>query len=109
MGPRLASTESTDGALLQYESLRTEVLREEESFSMRSLGLALFTHHGMLAWIEMYHQCKPPADAILKKHPQTPALPHGTKSEMIKVMANIMASNLKGDLPWSSHDVLIRR
>lgn len=109
MGPQLASTESTDGALLQYESLRTEVLREEESFFMRSLGLALFIHHGMLAWIEMYHQCKPSADAILKKHSQTPALPHGTKSEMIKVMANIMVSNLKGDLPWSSHDVQIRR
>jgi hypothetical protein len=96
MGPRLTSTESTGGALLQYESLRTQVLREEASFSMRGPGLALFIHHGMLAWVEMYHQCEPPADATLDKHPQTPALPHGTKSEMIKVMANIMVSNLKG-------------
>jgi hypothetical protein len=109
MGLRLTCTESTDGALLQYESLRTQVLREEDAFSMRSLGLALFIHHGMLAWIEMYHQCKPPADAILDKHPQSPAFPHGTKSEMIKVMANIMVSNLKGGQSWSSHDVQIRR
>ena len=109
MCPRLISTESTDGALLQYESLRTQVLREEASLSMRSLGMALFIHHGMLAWVEMYHQCKPPSDAILDKHPQIPALPHGTKSEMIKVMANIMVSNLKEDQSWNSHDVQIRR
>ena len=103
---RLTSTESTDGALLQYESLRAQVLREEASLSMRSLGMALFIHHGMLAWVE---QCKPPSDAILDKHPQIPALPHGTKSEMIKVMANIMVSNLKEDQSWNSHDVQIRR
>jgi hypothetical protein len=109
MVPRLTSTESTDGVLSQYESLRAQVLREEESFPMRSPGLALFVHHGMLAWVEMYHQCKPHSDAILDKHPQTPALPHGTRSEMIKVMANIMVSNLKGDQAWSSHDVQIRR
>ena len=109
MDPRLTSTESADGALLQYESLRTQVLREEASLSMRSLGMALFIQHGMLAWIAMVHQCKPPSDAILDKHPQISALPHGTNSEMIKVMANIMVSNLKGDPSWSSHDVQIRR
>ena len=109
MCPRLTSTESTDGALLQYESLRAQGLREEASLSMRSLGMALFIHHGMLAWIERYHQGKPPSDGILDKHPQIPALPHGIKSEMIKVMANIMVSNLKGDSSWNSHDVQIRR
>lgn len=109
MGPRLTSIESTDGALLQYESLRTQVLREEASISMRSPGLALLIHRGMLAWVEMYHQCEPPADATLDRHSQTPALPYGTKSEMIKVMANIMVSNLKGNQSWSSHDVQIRR
>ena len=109
MCPRLTSTELTEGALVQYEALRTQVLREEASLSMRSLGMALFIHHGMLAWAEMYHQCRPPSDAILDKHPQISALPHGTNSEMIKVMANIMVSNLKGDQSWSSHDVQIRR
>jgi hypothetical protein len=109
MYPRLTSTEPTDGALLQYESLRTQVLREEPSLSMRSLGMALFIRHGMVAWVEMYHQCKPPSDPLLDKHPQIPALPHGTNSEMIKVMANLMVSNLKGDRSWSSHDVQIRR
>jgi len=71
--------------------------------------MALFIHHGMLAWVERYHQCNPASDAILDKHPQISALPHGTNSEMIKVMANIMVSNLKGDPSWSSHDVQIRR
>ena len=109
MGSRLTSTKSTGGALLQYESLRTQVLGEEATFSMGSPGLALFIQRGMLAWFEMYHQCEPPAEVTSDKHPQTPALPHGTKSEMIKVMANIMVSNLKRNQLWSSHDIQIRR
>lgn len=89
------SIESDDSALLQYESLRSQVLKKEEVFSERSLGLALFIRQGMLAWIEMCHQCIPAANSILNKQPETPVLPYETKSEMIKVMANITLFNLK--------------
>ena len=87
--------ESDDSALLQYESLRSQALKKEEVFSERSLGLALFIRQGMLAWIEMSHQCIPAANSILDKQPETPVLPCETKSEMIKVMANITLFNLK--------------
>ena len=89
------SIESDDSALLQYESLRSQVLKKEEVFSERSLGLALFIRQGMLAWIKMCHQCIPAANSILDKQPETPVLPCETKSEMIKVMANITLFNLK--------------
>ena len=89
------SIESDDSALFQYESLRSQVLKKEEVFSERSLGLALFIRQGMLAWIEMCHQCMPAANSILNKQPETPVLPYETKSEMIKVMANITLFNLK--------------
>jgi len=47
--------ESDDSALLQYESLRSQVLKQE-SFAERSLGLALFIRQGMLAWIEVCYR-----------------------------------------------------
>ena len=89
------SIESDDSALLQYESLRSQVLKKQEVFSARSLGLALFIRQGMLAWMEICHQCIPAANSILDKQPETPVLPYETKSEMIKVMANITLFNLK--------------
>jgi hypothetical protein len=89
------SNESDDSALLQYESLRSQVLKKEEIFSERSLGLALFIRQGMLAWIKMCHQCIPAANSILDKQPETPVLTCGTKSEMIKIMATITLFNLK--------------
>jgi len=89
------SIESDESALLQYESLRSQVLKKEEVFSERSLGLALFIRQGMLTWIKMCHQCIPAANAILDKQPETPVLAYGIKSEMIKVMANITLFNLK--------------
>ena len=46
------SIESDDSALLQYESLRSQVLKKEGVFSAQTLGLALFIRQGMLAWIE---------------------------------------------------------
>jgi hypothetical protein len=90
-----ADIESDDSALLQYESLRSEVLRKQEFLSERSLGLALFIRQGMFNWMQMCHQCIPAANSILDKQPETPVLPHETKSEMIKVMANITLFNLK--------------
>ena len=89
------SIESDDNALLQYESLRSQVLKKEEVFSACSLGLALFIRQGMLAWMEICHQCIPAADSVLDKQPETPVLPYETKSEMIKVLANITLLNLK--------------
>jgi len=89
------SIESDDSALLQYESMRSQVLKKEDVFSAQSLGLALFIRQGMLAWIETCHQCIPAANSILDKQPETPVLPYETKSEMIKVMANITLFNLK--------------
>ena len=88
------SIESNDSALLQYESLRSQVLKKEEVFSERSLGLALFIRQGMLAWIKTCHQCIP-TNSTLEKQPETPVFPYEIKSEMIKVMANITLFNLK--------------
>jgi len=88
------SIESDDSALQQYESMRSQVLKKEGVFSARSLGLALFIRQGMLAWIETCHKCIP-VNSTLDKQPETPVLPYETKSEMIKVMANITLFNLK--------------
>jgi len=90
-----ADIESDDRTLLQYESLRSQVLKKEEVFSERSLGLALFIRQGMLAWIEICHQCIPAENSILDKQPETPVIAYETTSEMIKVMANITLFNLK--------------
>jgi hypothetical protein len=89
------SIESIGSALSQYESLRSQVLKKEEVSSARSLGLALFIRQGMLAWMEMCHQCMPAATSILDKQPETPVLTYETKLEMIKVMANIALFNIK--------------
>jgi hypothetical protein len=88
------NSEADDKALLQYESLRCQVLNRQEAFTKRSLGLALFIRRGMLAWTEVCHQCIS-ADSPLAKQPATPVFSYEIKSEMIKVMANITLSNLK--------------
>lgn len=98
MKMRFCSTniESDDSALLQYESLRLQVLKKEAVFSDRSLGLALFIRQGMLAWMEMCHRCIPKANSVSNKQPETsPELAYEAKSEMIKVMANITLCNLE--------------
>ena len=86
--------ESDDSTVLQYESLRCQVLNKQESFSERSLGLALFIRQGMLAWIELCHRYIP-TKSTNKRRAQTPVLDDETTSEMIKVMANITLFNLK--------------
>ena len=86
--------ESDDNALLQYESLRSQVLNKQESFAERSLGLALFIRQGMLAWIEVCHRYIP-AHSTREKRPETPVFAYETTSEMIKVMANITLFNLE--------------
>jgi hypothetical protein len=86
--------ESDDSAMLQYESLRSQVLREQGTLPEQHLGLALFIRQGMLAWIEVCHRCIP-ANSNLDKRPKTPVFSYETKSEMIKVMANITLFNLE--------------
>jgi hypothetical protein len=86
--------ESDDSALLQYESLRSQVLNKQERFAERSLGLALFIRQGMLAWIELCHRYRP-AHSSRGKRPQSAVFAYETTSEMIKVMANITLSNLE--------------
>ncbi len=86
--------QSDDSTLLQYESLRSQALNEQETPAERGLGLALFIRRGMLAWIEICHRCMP-ASSTLDKQPQPSALAYEAKSEMIKVMANITLFNLK--------------
>jgi len=86
--------ESDDNALLQYESLRSQVLNKQESFAERSLGLALFIRQGMLTWIEICHRYIP-AHSTREKRPDLPVFAYETTSEMIKVMANITLFNLE--------------
>jgi hypothetical protein len=90
----LMDIESVDSTLLQYESLRSQVLNHQGDFSERGLGLALFIRRGMLAWLEVCHRCTP-ADSNQKGRTKTPAFSYGLKSEMIKVMANITLFNLE--------------
>ena len=86
--------ESDDSVLLQYESLRSQVLNKHKRFAEKSLGLALFIRQGMLAWIELCHRHRP-AHSSRQKRPQSPVFVYETTSEMIKVMANITLSNLE--------------
>ncbi|MBW1813457.1 MAG: hypothetical protein JRJ39_07230 [Deltaproteobacteria bacterium] len=86
--------ESDDSTLLHYESLRSQVLHKQAKFSQRSLGLTLFIRRGMLAWIEICHQCTP-ANSNAKRPTQTPVFAYGATSEMIKIMANITLCNLE--------------
>ncbi len=85
---------SDDGILLQYESLRLQVLNRYGDFSTRALGLTLFIRRGMLAWIELCHKYMP-ADSSRQKQTEPPVFAYGVTSEMIKVMANITLSNLE--------------
>jgi len=86
--------ESDDSVMLQYESLRLQVLNKQKRFAEKSLGLALFIRQGMLAWIELCHRYRP-AHSSREKRPQSPVFAYETTSEMIKVMANITLSNLE--------------
>ena len=86
--------ESDDSTLLQYESLRLQVLNRQANFSERSLGLTLFIRRGMLGWIEVCHRCTP-SNSNAKRPTQTPVVAYGTTSEMIKVMANITLCNIE--------------
>jgi len=86
--------ESDDSTLMQYESLRSQVLNKQDSFAERSLGLALFIRQGMLAWIEVCHRYIP-AHSTREKRPEPLIFAYETTSEMIKVMANITLFNLE--------------
>ena len=86
--------EPDDSVLLQYESLRLQVLNTQERFAEKSLGLALFIRQGMLAWIELCHRYIP-TNSTRQKRAKIPVLADETTSEMIKVMANITLFNLE--------------
>ncbi len=86
--------ESNNSAVLQYETLRSQVLNKQERFVEKSLGLALFIRQGMLAWIEVCHRYIP-AHSSREKRLDLPVFAYETTSEMIKVMANITLFNLE--------------
>jgi hypothetical protein len=87
-------SESDDSIVLQYESLRLQVLNRYGDFSERGLGLTLFIRRGMLAWMEVCHRCMP-EDSKRQKRTDTPVFTYGVTSEMVKVMANITLFNLE--------------
>jgi len=86
--------ESDDSTLLQYESLRLQVLNRQGDFFERSLGLTLFIRKGMVAWMEACQRYIP-AQANRQKRSAPQPLTYETTSEMIKVMANITLYNLQ--------------
>ena len=90
----LMAIESVDNTLLQYESLRSQVLNRHGDFSERGLGLTLFIRRGMLAWMEVCHRCTP-ADSDRQDRTEISILAHSVTSEMVKVMANITLFNLE--------------
>ena len=83
---------SDDNTLLHYESLRLQALNKQGTFSERSLGLTLLIRQGMLAWIDVCHQCIPASPV---KRTKMPVFRNKATSEMIKVMANITICNLQ--------------
>ncbi len=87
-------SESNDNILMQYESLRLQVLNQYGDFPERGLGLTLFIRRGMLAWIEVCHKCIP-ADSSRQKQTRPPVFAYGVTSEIVKIMANITLSNLE--------------
>jgi hypothetical protein len=89
-----ADINSDESMLLQYESLRKQALNRQAFFPERSLGLALFIHRGMLAWLAVYNRCRP-VNPNSEKRMETPTFAYETTSEMIKVMANMTLSNLE--------------
>jgi len=91
---RYCASDCDDGALQQYESLRSQVLNQQQRFAERSLGLALFVRQGMLAWIELWHRYISELSPRQKRL-EPPAFVYETTSEMIKVMANITLFNLE--------------
>lgn len=76
--------------LVQYESLRSQVLNRQTHFSQT--GLALFIRKGMLVWMKTCQQSMPIDDT---KRPQRPAFAYSETSQMVKVMANITLFNLE--------------
>ena len=87
-------SESDDSIVLQYESLRWQVLNRYGDFSEPALGLTLFIRRGMLAWIDVCHKCMP-ADSSRQKQTKPSVFAYGVTSEMVKVMANSTLSNLE--------------
>ena len=90
----LMGIESDDSTLLQYESLRSQVLNREGDFFQRGLGLTLFIRRGMLAWMEVCHRCTP-AESNQQERKETSIFAYSVTSEMVKVMANITLFNLE--------------
>ncbi len=85
----LPGLESDDSALVHYESLRSQALNKQVTFSEPSLGMTLLIRQGMLAWIDVCHRCIP------AKRTKIAIYKHKATSEMIKVMANITLFNLQ--------------
>lgn len=81
--------DSDAGTLLQYESLRSQVLNSGMNVVGPRHGLALFIHQGMLAWIEVCHKCMPANCTPGRQTKAAVAPPHETAAEMIKVLANM--------------------
>ena len=89
-----AVIESDDSTLLQYESLRSQILNRQMGFSKRGLGLTLFIRRGMLAWMEVCHRCMP-EDSKRQKRTETLIFAYNVTSEMVKIIANITLFNLE--------------
>jgi len=90
--------ESDDRALLQYESLRSQILKKQGPLPEPNRGLALFMRQGMLAWIQICHKCIPESSTF-DEQTDTSIAPYEVKSEMIKVLANITLLNLQEAYP----------
>jgi hypothetical protein len=93
-----AGIASDDRTLLQYESLRSQVVGKQGALYEGNLGLALFIRRGMLAWVETCQRCMP-THSPSEEQREPAVFPYETQSEMIKVLANITLLNLRGAQP----------
>lgn len=86
--------ELTDQDSLRYESLRFQLLGNNEAHRKGSLGLALFIRQGMLAWINAWHTCALANSSPCEQTNPRSILPYKIQSELTKVLANITLFNL---------------
>lgn len=77
-----------DSATVDYEALRQVVL--EGSRGDRDLGLALFMHRGMAAWMRAWSGCvTPPSPMPGVAHGSAPALPAGLRGDVTRLLVTM--------------------
>ncbi len=75
--------------MARYEDLRRHVLGEDVG-SPGSLGVALFIHKGMSAWMWAWSECAWPSEGVAMKEPKThEPVPRHLQPEVVMILAGM--------------------